>query len=639
MGERLNTDASDNKPKEHYYGESKKYDPTFDGPTSNRSCTDIICCFVFVLFIVGLGVVSAIGFQRGNKEIYILVTDYLGQVCGMSESVVDKPYLFFFDYLVCLNEVKPPKLDCTTSLQVCVDECPKENYAIEVRYSKKLDDPNVDVNSIDWNDFICIYGLNAKDEVNKSDATIKDLLNDNKCANFYTKSDVFTSRCYPKFLVSDTLSEKNTTPNNRQITEEDRAVAYDLLNLLQSYERFNNTVEEFIETWPYMVAGITISMFASLLYIVLMRWIAAIMVWSSIVWVFALLGYGTYFCWNERNCIKNHESDCTSDRSSLDYNQLASYLKMERIWYISAIIMSTILAILILVVLLLIKSIRIAIALIQEASTAVSSLHFSLLWPVIPFIMQLAFLTFWAFSVIFIASIVEPPYQIVNSDSTDEYTDGASCNPTVSLNGTAKCVLIGYNIVPNYIYWLEAYNLVALFWILNFIRALGQITLAGAFASYYWAFTKPDDIKHLPLLRSFWRSIRYHIGSIAFGSLIISIIKLIRFTIQYIEDKVRNADNCFTKFIALCFKFIFWCLDAMQYSFFDVYDMAIDTLFLCFLEDLERHDGTPEKPFYMSKQLMHILGVKKQKENEWMLSLTLHHCLELFSVLLTAIPN
>jgi choline transporter-like protein 2/4/5 len=29
--------------------------------------------------------------------------------------------------------------------------------------------------------------------------------------------------------------------------------------------------------------------------------------------------------------------------------------------------------------------------------------------------------------------------------------------------------------------------------------------------------------------------------------------------------------------------------------------MAVDTLFLCFLEDLERNDGTPERPYYMSK--------------------------------------
>ncbi|XP_021344233.1 choline transporter-like protein 4 [Mizuhopecten yessoensis] len=44
--------------------------------------------------------------------------------------------------------------------------------------------------------------------------------------------------------------------------------------------------------------------------------------------------------------------------------------------------------------------------------------------------------------------------------------------------------------------------------------------------------------------------------------------------------------------------------------FFSVYSMAVDTLFLCFLEDLERNDGSVEKPFYMSKDLMNILGKK-----------------------------
>ena len=36
--------------------------------------------------------------------------------------------------------------------------------------------------------------------------------------------------------------------------------------------------------------------------------------------------------------------------------------------------------------------------------------------------------------------------------------------------------------------------------------------------------------------------------------------------------------------------------------------MAVDTLFLCFLEDLERNDGSQQRPFYMSKSLKKILG-------------------------------
>jgi choline transporter-like protein 2/4/5 len=44
--------------------------------------------------------------------------------------------------------------------------------------------------------------------------------------------------------------------------------------------------------------------------------------------------------------------------------------------------------------------------------------------------------------------------------------------------------------------------------------------------------------------------------------------------------------------------------------FFNVYNVGVDTLFLCFLEDLERNDGSAEKPYYMNSDLMKILGKK-----------------------------
>jgi choline transporter-like protein 2/4/5 len=48
--------------------------------------------------------------------------------------------------------------------------------------------------------------------------------------------------------------------------------------------------------------------------------------------------------------------------------------------------------------------------------------------------------------------------------------------------------------------------------------------------------------------------------------------------------------------------------------FFSVYSMAVDTLFLCFLEDCERNDGSSEKPYYMSRNLMKIFDKKNKKQ-------------------------
>ena len=46
--------------------------------------------------------------------------------------------------------------------------------------------------------------------------------------------------------------------------------------------------------------------------------------------------------------------------------------------------------------------------------------------------------------------------------------------------------------------------------------------------------------------------------------------------------------------------------------FFSVYAMAVDTLFLCFLVDLEQNDGSAEKPYFMSSNLMKILDLKNK---------------------------
>lgn len=51
--------------------------------------------------------------------------------------------------------------------------------------------------------------------------------------------------------------------------------------------------------------------------------------------------------------------------------------------------------------------------------------------------------------------------------------------------------------------------MVAFLWCVNFVIALGHCTLAGAFASYYWAFTKPGDIPMFPVCGGFMRALRW----------------------------------------------------------------------------------------------------------------------------------
>ena len=67
----------------------------------------------------------------------------------------------------------------------------------------------------------------------------------------------------------------------------------------------------------------------------------------------------------------------------------------------------------------------------------------------------------------------------------------------------------GESFYHRYILVLHLCNLFVFLWLVNFTIALGQCTLAGAFASYYWALKKPNDIPACPLCSSFCRAIRY----------------------------------------------------------------------------------------------------------------------------------
>ncbi|XP_033114822.1 choline transporter-like protein 2 isoform X1 [Anneissia japonica] len=137
--------------------------------------------------------------------------------------------------------------------------------------------------------------------------------------------------------------------------------------------------------------------------------------------------------------------------------------------------------------------------------------------------------------------------------------DDTALNLTGFENGSINCEFQSYA-VPDLALYLQAYNQFGLFWLMYFIITLCQVTLAGAFASWYWTFQKKDT-PTFAVTASFWRAIRYHLGSIAFDSLIIAIIKMIHVMLEYLERKLKGQENDVVKYIIKCLKCCFWCLE------------------------------------------------------------------------------
>ena len=61
---------------------------------------------------------------------------------------------------------------------------------------------------------------------------------------------------------------------------------------------------------------------------------------------------------------------------------------------------------------------------------------------------------------------------------------------------------------------------------MNFVTSYGEIILAGVFAKWYWTKDK-SEIPVTAVCSSIFNATVYHLGTIAFGSLIIAIIKVV----------------------------------------------------------------------------------------------------------------
>ena len=59
-------------------------------------------------------------------------------------------------------------------------------------------------------------------------------------------------------------------------------------------------------------------------------------------------------------------------------------------------------------------------------------------------------------------------------------------------------------------------------------------------------------------------TIRYHLGTVAFGSLIIAIIKTIRTVLAYIQRQAKKSKNKVLEYIMMCLQCFMWCLEKIM---------------------------------------------------------------------------
>ena len=83
----------------------------------------------------------------------------------------------------------------------------------------------------------------------------------------------------------------------------------------------------------------------------------------------------------------------------------------------------------------------------------------------------------------------------------------------------------------------------------SFFGAFGEMVLAGVFSQYYWTLNKKKDLPRCAIGTSLWNATVFHLGTVAFGSLVIAIIRMIRTILEYVEKKLKKFNNDLTKYL------------------------------------------------------------------------------------------
>ncbi|KAF1385162.1 hypothetical protein PFLUV_G00127810 [Perca fluviatilis] len=90
--------------------------------------------------------------------------------------------------------------------------------------------------------------------------------------------------------------------------------------------------------------------------------------------------------------------------------------------------------------------------------------------------------------------------------------------------------------------YLTWYHAVGLVWITEFILACQQMTVAGAVVTYYFTRDK-NRLPVTPILSSVLRLVRYHLGTVAKGAFIITLVKIPRLILMYLHNQLKGKEN------------------------------------------------------------------------------------------------
>ncbi|XP_010766046.1 choline transporter-like protein 5-A [Notothenia coriiceps] len=265
---------------------------------------------------------------------------------------------------------------------------------------------------------------------------VSQVLRDEDCPSMLVPSRPFLQRCLPDFTslngtvtVANRTSFKDALEMARSVTELQHA-ANGITGLVDTKELGLKIVEDYAKTWAWIIIGLLLSLALSLIFILLLRFTAGLLLWTTIITFLLLLAYGMWYCSMQLSRLRNSPGSDVAIVAVGMQTDLQVYLQLSQTWILLLVSLAVTEACILLMLIFLRRRVQVAIALLREASKAIGHIMSTLFFPVVTFLLLTLCISYWAVTAVYLASSGDAVYRVMSPDVSCQYAN-STCKPEV----------------------------------------------------------------------------------------------------------------------------------------------------------------------------------------------------------------
>ncbi|XP_040096959.1 choline transporter-like protein 1 isoform X3 [Oryx dammah] len=470
-------------------------------PLEDRSCTDIPWLLLFILFCIGMGFICGFSVATGAAARLVSGYDSYGNICGQKNAE--------------LEAIPNSGMDHTHRKYVFfLDPC-------------NLDLINRKIKSV----ALCVAACPRQELKTISDVQKFAEINGSALCSYDLKPSEYASSKVKGLCPKLPVPASAPIPFFHRCAPVNISCYAKFAEALITFVSDNSVLHRLISgvmTSKEIILGLCLlSLVLSMILMVIIRYISRILVWIlTFLLILGSLGGTGVLWWLYAKQRKSPKETVIPDQPQVAEANLRALL----IYAISATVFTVILF---LVMLVMRKRVALTIALFHVAGKVFIHLPLLVFQPFWTFFALVLFWVYWIMTLLFLGTAGSA---VQNEQGFVEF----------KMSGPLQ-----------YMWW---YHVVGLIWISEFILACQQMTVAGAVVTYYFTRDK-RNLPFTPILASVNRLIRYHLGTVAKGSFIITLVKIPRMILMYIHSQLKGKENACARCVLKSCICCLWCLE------------------------------------------------------------------------------